>query len=266
MNILQFGKAKIFTALGGSLLLTFASTSAFAIGGLGDIVYDPSNYLQAVKQVQAWEQQYAQMTQSLQKAQATLTQVKAQVDAVTGVRGFGDLLNNPVLKQLIPSDLSHTLAGLNATGALSGNAAVLRSATMIYDCGDLSNPQQKTSCQAILAQNAQAQSVQQQTLALLNDRTTQIDALRAQINSTQDPKAIAELQARLAAEEAQVGNDQNKIAIANAMLETNRAAAVQAQRERVSALVATNKPSALDGFSFTALAPVQSHQEVAAVQ
>ena len=54
-------------------------------------------------------------------------------------------------------------------------------------------------------------------MALLNQRTTQIEALRAEINATQDPKAIAELQARLAAEQAQVDNDQTKIALANAM-------------------------------------------------
>jgi type IV secretion system protein VirB5 len=248
----------------GALTLALPATAAYAIGGLGDIVYDPSNYLQAVKQVQAWEQQYQQMTQSLAKAEATYQQVKSQVDAVTGVRGFGDLLNNPLLRNIIPTDLATTLSGLNATGTLSGKALSIRQGSEIYSCGDISNAAAKTTCQAILAQNAQAQAFQQDTMALLNQRSTQIDALRAEINTTQDPKAIAELQARLAAEEAQVANDQKKIAIANAMITANAQAAAQAEQERVNALMATDKPSVLDGFSFTSLG-YSTGQQVASV-
>lgn len=266
MNIRQLAKSKLATALAGSAVLMLSAQSAFAIGGLGDIVYDPSNYLQAVKQVQAWEQQYSQMTQSLQQAQATFTQVKTQVDALTGSRGLGGILNNPLLKNVIPQDLSKTLAGLNSNGTLTGDAQAIRTATMVYNCTDIADAQQKSNCQAILGQASQAQAVQQSTMALLNDRTTQIDALRDQINLTQDPKAIAELQARLAAEEAQVGNDQNKIAMANAMLATSQQAAVQAERERVNALMATNKTSSLDGFSFASLGTASPTQQVAAVQ
>ena len=235
------------------LTLALPATAAYAIGGLGDIVYDPSNYLQAVKQVQAWEQQYQQMTQGLAKAEATFQQVKSQVDAMTGVRGFGDLLNNPLLKNVVPTDLSTTLAGLNSTGALSGKALSIRNGSAVYTCDDIADAGAKVTCQALLGQNAQSQAYQQDTMALLNQRTTQIDALRAQINSTQDPKAIAELQARLEAEQAQVANDQNKIALANAMFQANAQAAAQTEQERVNALMATNKTSVLDGFSFTSL-------------
>ncbi len=240
-------------ALGAMLVAALPAGSAFAIGGLGDIVYDPSNYAQAIKQVQAWELQYQQMTQSLAKAEATFQQVQSHLSAVTGNRGFGDLLNNPALKTIIPPDLSSTLAELNSTGVLSGKAATIRSASTVYNCGDITDAAAKTTCQALLGQNAQAQATQQDTMALLNERTVQIDALRGQIDNTQDPKAIAELQARLAAEEAQVENDQIKINEGNAMLATNQAAAAQAEQERVNALMATNKTDVLDSFKFTGL-------------
>lgn len=236
-----------------ALILGVPATSAFAIGGLGDIVYDPSNYVQAIKQVQAWEQQYQQMTQALTKAEATFQQVKSGVDAATGNRGFGDLLNNPLLKVIVPADLSGQLSGLNRTGLLTGNAAALRRSTVVYNCGDITDAGAKVACQALLGQNAQTQAVQQNTMALLNQRTTQIDALRGQIDATSDPKSIAELQARLLAEEAQVTNDQNKVALTNAMLVANQQAAAQAQAERVDALMATNKTSVLDSFSFASL-------------
>jgi type IV secretion system protein VirB5 len=236
-----------------ALLLAIPVTSAYAIGGLGDIVYDPSNYAEAIKQVQSWEQQYQQMTQSLEKAQSTLQQVQSHLSAVTGNRGFGDLLNNPLLKTIVPSDLSTTLSSLNSSGTLTGAAASIRSSSQVYNCGDITDAGAKVACLALLGQNAQAQSVQQNTMALLNQRTTQIEALRSQIDATSDPKSIAELQARLEAEQAQVANDQNKIALTNAMLMSNQAAAAQAQQERVAALMATNKTSVLDNFSFTSL-------------
>jgi len=175
------------------------------------------------------------------------------VSSTTGNRGFGDLLNNPLLKAIVPPDISSTLSTLNSTGTLTGNAATIRSSTTIYNCGDITDAAAKVACQALLGQNAQSQATQQSTMALLNQRTTQIEALRGQIDATSDPKSIAELQARLQAEEAQVANDQNKIATANAMLVANQQAAAQAQAERVDALMATNKTSALDGFSFASL-------------
>ena len=249
---IQFSRRHASAAV-AAMILALPSPAAYALGGLGDIVYDPSNYLQAVKQVQAWEQQYQQMAQGLAKAEATFQQVKSQVDALTGVRGFGNLLNNPLLRNVVPADLSKTLADLNASGALSGKALSIRNGTAVYTCNDIKNAAAKVSCQALLGQTAQAQAYQQDAMALLNQRTTQIDELRAQINATQDPKAIAELQARLEAEQAQVGNDQNKIALANAMIQANAQAAAQTEQERVNALMATNKTSVLDGFSFTSL-------------
>jgi type IV secretion system protein VirB5 len=237
-------------ALAVTTALIVPATSVYAIGAL---VYDPSNYLQAVKQVQAWEQQYTQMKQALTTANSSLTQLKTQVSSMTGTRGFGDVFNNPALKSVVPADLSTTLASLNSTGSLTGSAASLRSTTVIYNCTDMTDAAAKTACQAQLGQVSQAQAVQQQTMTLLNQRTAQIEALRGEIDQTQDPKAIAELQARLAAEEAQVGNDQNKVILANAMLATSQQAAAQAQAERVNALMATNHTSALDGFSFASL-------------
>jgi len=236
-----------------ALALAVPATSAYAIGGLGDIVYDPSNYAEAIKQVQSWEQQFQQMTQALAKADATVQQLQTQVSSTTGNRGFGNQLNNPALMTVVPTNLPTTLSGLNSTGTLTGNAATIRSSTAIYNCADITDATAKVLCQALLGQNAQAQSVQQNTMALLNQRTTQIEALRGQIDATNDPKSIAELQARLAAEQAQVTNDQNKIALTNAMLVSNQAAAAQAQQEQVSALMATNKTSVLDSFSFTSL-------------
>ncbi len=244
---------KFAVPLAAMLVLAVPATSAFAIGGVGDVVYDPSNYAEAVKEVQSWEQQFQQMTQALAKADSTIQQLQTQVSSMTGNRGFGDVSNNPALMATVPTNLPTTMSSLNSTGTLTGNAATIRSSTAVYNCTDITDAASKIACQALLAQNAQQQSLQQQTMALLNERTTQIEALRSQIDVTNDPKSIAELQARLTAELAQVANDQNKIALMNAMLITSQQAAAQTRAEQGNSLMATNKTSALDGFSFASL-------------
>src|SRR3989442_1321323 len=49
-----------------ALILARLARPAFAILGIGDIVFDPSNYAQAVQQLLQLEQQYAQLVQTYQ--------------------------------------------------------------------------------------------------------------------------------------------------------------------------------------------------------
>src|SRR2546427_6209197 len=48
------------------LVLINLTPPAFAIFGLGDIVFDPSNYAEAIQQLLQMEQQYAQLVQTYQ--------------------------------------------------------------------------------------------------------------------------------------------------------------------------------------------------------
>jgi type IV secretion system protein VirB5 len=79
---------------------------------------------------------------------------------------------------------------------------------------------------------AQTQAFQQQALALLTQRRSQIQYLQGQINATNDPKSIGELQARLQVEAAQVNNDTNRLSIMNAMAVSAERASEQALKER----------------------------------
>src|SRR5437762_12937452 len=48
------------------LVLSALTPSAFAIFGIGDIVFDPSNYAEAIQELLQMEQQYAQLVQTYQ--------------------------------------------------------------------------------------------------------------------------------------------------------------------------------------------------------
>jgi type IV secretion system protein VirB5 len=120
---------------------------------------------------------------------------------------------------------------------------------MIYNCADRTGDS-KTACEAILNLPAQNQANEQNALDLTQQRVSQIQSLQDSISTTQDPKAIAELQARIAAENVQVNNDANRIALMQAMAASQQQAADQAMHERVLKMIAKDTPRTIDSFVY----------------
>lgn len=205
-------------------------------------VFDGANLAQAVQQIVAWGDQYQQMVQQI-------NQSKAQYDSITGIRGFGDAVNNPYLKDIIPSQVGNIYKGVQ-TGGVNGMSAAaknIRDAALVYDCSSRTGQDYKT-CESSLNTNAQAQAMNNQALDVANLRADQIDNLRKQIGNTQDAKAIAELQARLQAENTQVANDANRIALMQASTEAQIRSNQQLETEARLKLAA-QKGNILDTFT-----------------
>ncbi|ESQ92560.1 type IV secretion system protein [Asticcacaulis benevestitus] len=216
------------------------------------VVYDPLNTAQAIKQVAAWKQQYDQMVAQYNKLQSQLDQAKTQYNALTGSRNLGELASNPLLKDIVPAGTAGVFTAMNKDGfaGMTATAQALRQAEMLYNCEDREGTQ-KTACEAALNTTSQAQANQQGTMALLVQRSDQITALQSQINLTQDPKAIAELQARIQVAQAEIVNDANRIAVMNAMAASQGEAAQQALRERTLKRLSASAPAVIDSFTFT---------------
>lgn len=212
---------KLFTSL-AFLFALLGGNAAHA----GIPVLDVANLAQAVQQVLSWKQQYDQMVSQLQ-------QMQNQYNSLTGARGLGDILNNPLLQGVVPADVANVYTSINQNGysGLTSAAQSIRNASMIYNCENRTG-QDKQICEALLNSNAQQQAYQQNALQIITQRVSQIQSLQSQINATQDPKAIAELQARIAAENTQVSNDSNRLAVMQALAQSQQQAAVQQAKER----------------------------------
>lgn len=189
-------------------------------------VFDVAVFAQAVKQVQAWKLQFDQMDSQLK-------QLQSQNAALTGSRGLGSILDNPELRTTVPADIPQTFEALRVLGAggMTSEALSIRQASKIYDCENRSGAD-LTTCQAFLNNSAQAEAFQQNAMIRLNQRMNQISGLQGQINSTNDPKSIAELTARIVAESAQVANDANRLVVLRAMSDSADRANQQALKER----------------------------------
>ena len=209
-------------------------TPAFA---QGIPVFDAASLVQAIEQVKSWTAQYNQMKQN--------------IDAITGSRNLGNILNNPLLQNVIPKDVVDVFNAINTNGSsgLTGKAQALRAASKIFDCQGQTG-QAFQACQALLNSNSQVRSYLQEALDIVNQRVTNVQNLQDQINKATDAKSIADLQARLQTESAQIGNDQNRIKLLTSMAEAQAQQAAQAQRELNLKMLSPETPSAASTFVY----------------
>ena len=193
-------------------LRTFALALGLASGGqafAGIPTIDVAAIAQAALQVQAWGQQYQQMMQQVQ-------QMQQQIDGVTGGRGMSELLNSPTYQQArrtLPPDAQQVLGLANggSYGNLASSINSIKRASTTLNSNSFSSPTAASQWDADLNQAASNQALSMQAYSDAAPRLQNIEDLMARISQTQDPKAIAELQARMSAEQAIIQNEQNKI-------------------------------------------------------
>lgn len=174
-----------------------------------------------------WAQQVKQMT-------SQIDQMKQQYESLTGSRGLGNIMNDPKLRDYLPGDWQTVYDSVKNGGysGLSGTGKAVYDANKIYDaCSHLTGAQQRTSCEAQAVKGAQDKGFALDAYNAAKSRINQIDQLMQRINQTQDPKAIAELQGRIAAEQANIQNEQTKLQLYAMVAQAEEKVQQQRQRE-----------------------------------
>lgn len=185
----------------------FVSSAAFAQIPVTDVASIGTQVTNQIETIAKWKLQYDQMMSQIEQA-------KQQYESLTGSRGLGNIMNNPALRDYLPGDWQAVYDSVSNGGysGLSGTGKSVYDANKIYDaCGHLTIAQQRTSCEAQAVKGAQDKGFALDAYNAAKSRISQIDQLMAKINDTQDPKAIAELQGRIAAEQANIQNEQTKL-------------------------------------------------------
>ncbi|TQK03408.1 type IV secretion system protein [Herbaspirillum sp. SJZ107] len=180
------------------------------------VVTDPTALAEAVKQVRAWEQQYAQM--------------RVQIDSMTGNRGMAALL--PASTRVLPADWTQSMTQLSAL------AQEIRSAQAVL------TPAQAASLspalQSFLSQSQNISAANQaMAQAAYNDATVREQRLRTltgALATTNDPKAAYDLSNAIAIEHAALVKDQNQLAAAG----NGATAQTEAERLMVNQMRATS--------------------------
>ncbi|WP_055026632.1 MULTISPECIES: P-type DNA transfer protein VirB5 [Xanthomonas] len=228
--------------LGATLAL---SGTAFA-GVPVTVIADVPAITNQIETMAKWKAQYDQMV-------SQINQMKQQYASVTGSRGLGQIMNNPVLRDYLPSDWQKVYDSVRTGGynGLSGSAAVIYDANKVFDaCGRMAAGAQRTACEAAAVKPAQDKAFAGEAYAAAKSRLDQINSLMGQINQTQDPKAIAELQGRIASEQAMIANEQTKLQLFQMMAQADEKLQEQRQREINAQLNARRGYSALQPVQF----------------
>jgi len=203
---------------------TFAVSVALTMGNMahaGIPVIDGAAIAQAVQQVAAWGQQYQQMVQQFQ-------QMQQQYTSLNGARGMANLVNNPALRQYLPGDYQSILSnGYGNSAAIRANAKVFGiDQTALGVNTDSSKAFEANANQAALNRATAEEGYKQASARFAN-----IQVLLDKVNNAPDSKDIADLQARIQAEQVMMQNENIKLTMLGQLAQAQRDLAVQAMTE-----------------------------------
>ena len=191
--------------------LVVAGALGFGVGGAnaqGIPVLDVAGLIQSLLEV-------LQSLQQIENQIAQIRQFESQIKAVSGMRNLGQVLNSPLLQNYVPANAMELVRTIDSGGysGLSGTAKGLRDARMTYNCLDKAGDA-RVNCQSVLAQPYQQKAFMEDAMAAARGRISQIQSLMGQIDATVDPKGVAEIQARIEAENALLQHEQTQINMA----------------------------------------------------
>ena len=200
------------------VLVTAAALGAAPSQAQGIPVIDIASVIQSLLEVM-------QSLQQIENQIAQIRQFESQIKAVSGMRNLGQIMNSPLLQNYVPANALEIVNTVESGGyrGLSGTAKGLRDARMTYNCLDKAGDA-RTNCQSVLAQPYQQKAFMEDAMAAARGRISQIQSLMGQIDATVDPKGVAEIQARIEAENALLQHEQTQI---------NMAQGIAAAEERI---------------------------------
>jgi type IV secretion system protein VirB5 len=194
-------------------LILSISNPAVAVFGIGDVVFDPTQATNMIKDFAYWAQQ-------LQQMKAQLEQAKNTYGAMTGNRGYGNYMNIPnQMRNYIPTNFSDVMTLLSSNNpSYSGMTDTIRKymdANAVLTDADLDGMKMSAATRKYLTDSrsntATIQALANEGLQNASVRFNLLQSLAYEINNTTDPKAIAELQARIQVEQTMLTNEQSKM-------------------------------------------------------
>lgn len=231
-----------------ALVTALALAAVTSTANAGIPVIDAANLAQSIQQVIAWGQQYTQMVDSINQLRAQYTQLQTTYNSMTGNRGLGTLLNasaDQAARRYLPprgEQIDQLALGLvPGYASLQSTVASLRATISTLPADTLpSGSEALNALNAKLDSIATQKALGQAAYSSAEQRTSNVESLVATIGSANDPKAIAEMQARIAAEQVLVQNDVAKV---QAMAYMQRAEEQRASQRAAELIGRWSKPT-----------------------
>lgn len=231
--------------------------TALALGGPGYAnagmpVFDAAVVAQAVQQMAAWGKQYTQMGQQYAQLVTSYNQAVTTHNSLNGTRGMASLVNNPALRRYLPNEWNQAMNLLNAPGGYTGlqtRINNIRNAAQITGLADTGlDPNSATGRAFVGAQNQAAlnRALSEEGYKQASDRITAIQALIDKVGDAPEAKDVADLQARIQAEQVMVQNELVKLQLLTQLQQAQRD--IMAQQAREISMQGAKGPAGIPRF------------------
>jgi type IV secretion system protein VirB5 len=184
-------------------------------------------------------QQYQQMEKDYQMYKDQLTQLEQQLKAVTGGRGLANSGMDDAFSDYLPEDWQETFQGILSgqfSGAAADAAVLIRQAGY---CKDLTGDM-KARCETKAVFGLVNVIFYSGAFEAAKQRGQQIEDLMKKAGQTQDAKEIAEMQARIQAEQALLQNEQTKMDMFSKVSASTEQSLDDANREEMKSFLFGN--------------------------
>ncbi len=219
---------RLFAAATAAVLLLSGSAQAQII------VFDPTSYAKILLQAQTALNQLKQLEQQVAQGQLLLT----SLNQISNVNRLATLLSQPSLRAFLPNADAFVAAAqgdLTALGAIGAKAQAIRGANLLYTppAGDAAGADLTAAGNRAAINLATGESVGEAGAT----RLTGLQQLQAALDTAPNARAVLDLQARLAAEQAMTSNDEMRL---QGLAMTQAAQdQIQTQRDRERAAAAS---------------------------
>lgn len=190
-----------------------------------------------VRAIAQLKQQLSTMGKQLTTAKDQLTQAKQAFESMNGGRGMERLLSSTV-RNYLPADWaeldSAIRRGVSSYQALASDVQAAINGNAVLGAQQLAglSATERDHLEGARRSAAMLQVTARQALSTTSNRFASIQQLIDAIPRAQDPKAIMDLQARIAAEQGMLANEQTKLQVLYQAAQAEEWARVQRAREQ----------------------------------
>lgn len=180
------------------------------------------------------------LDQSLATARQSLAEAQAQYQSMTGNRGMEGLLSG-IDRNYLPQSWDQLTAALTDRGGPYGALSAIMQQALAHNAvltpAQLNwlSPDARAQLTAERDSTAMLQALSRQALANASSRFASLEQLISAIGAASDQKAVLDLQARIAAEQTMLENEQTKLRVLFAAAEAQHWAVQNEAQERAIA-------------------------------
>lgn len=178
-----------------------------------------------------------QLKAQLDQLKSQYKQMERTYDGMNGSRGVNNLLQRPDLRKYLPQEWQQVYDSVQRgdRNGLSGKINAIKESNAVLSADRVKGLDAATAADLNRRRTstAVAQGTADEAYRRSGERIDYLQSLASRIDTSSDPKAIMDLQAGIAAEQAQIQNEQMRLQLASQLQAAEDRKNLQREREEV---------------------------------